>query len=101
MPSFAGAVCAAMLRGMDTLARTDGYKVEFVGSEREPVVTIDDFSGQVAGLVEMGRAASYQPARGYPGIRSPMNPAYLGTRSELLREIFARCFGLPGKAELE
>ena len=80
---------------------SSAYSVEFVGREREPVVTIDDFSGQIERLVRLGRQASYRPVQGYPGLRSTMDPAYLGPRSTLLREIFSDCFGLSGKAELE
>lgn len=77
------------------------YTVEFVGREREPIVTIEDFSGQLDTLVRMGRQASYRAVRGYPGIRSPLNAAYLAPRSALLQRVFAECFGLPGRAEVE
>jgi hypothetical protein len=86
---------------MASQARKADYSVQFVGREREPVVTIDEFSGQVEALERLGRQASYRPVQGYPGLRSPMDPGYLGPRSGLLREIFADCFGLAGKAELE
>jgi hypothetical protein len=78
-----------------------GYQVSFVGREREPVVTIDDFSGRIEALAQQGRAARYRPAQGYPGIRSAMDPGYLMPRGALLKDVFARCFGLSGKAELD
>lgn len=98
-------LCPARLRRyalrMASLQTTRGYSVEFVGREREPVVTIEDFSGQIDALARLGRQASYRPVSGYPGIRSPMDPAYLAPRGALLREVFRDCFGLGGKAELE
>jgi hypothetical protein len=65
------------------------------------VVTIDDFSGRVPELVRAGRAAEYAPVHGYPGIRSPISPAYLTPRIPLLRQVFAECFDLPGRAEID
>jgi hypothetical protein len=90
-----------MAGAMASEGRKADYSVDFVGREREPVVTIDGFSGQVEALERMGREASYRPVPGYPGLRSPMNPAYLAPRSALLREVFRDCFGLTGRAELE
>lgn len=50
------------------------YQKRHFGIEREPIIVIDDFSGQVRALAEAGRAARYEPVQGYPGIRSAIDP---------------------------
>ena len=64
------------------------------GREREPVVQIDGFSGDVGALLDAGRAATYGPAGAYyPGLRAPVNPAYLDRRRDILAEVMRRVFG--------
>lgn len=64
------------------------------GAEREPVVQIDGFSGQVDALLAKGRAAAYGPAGAYyPGLRAPAKPDYLAARNPMLAEIMRRAFG--------
>jgi hypothetical protein len=79
----------------------DDYRVECFGSEREPVVVIDDFSGRIDALTRLGRQAEYRPVQGYPGIRSPLDPAYLAPREALLQRVLAECFGFTGGAQIE
>ncbi len=64
------------------------------GYEREPVVQVDGFSGDVAVLLEAGRAASYGLAGAYyPGMRAAADPSYLDRQRGLLAEIMRRVFG--------
>jgi Family of unknown function (DUF6445) len=69
--------------------------VERIGREGEPLVIIDNFTGQPERLRAMGVAAQYQPAGvDYPGKRAPVDPAYLDLRRELMMQVMARVFGL-------
>ncbi len=64
------------------------------GHEREPVVQIDGFSGQVESLIAAGRSAAFEPAGAYyPGLRAPATPDYLAARNPMLAEIMRRVFG--------
>ena len=64
------------------------------GTEREPVVQIDGFSGQVDALLAQGRSATYRPAGAYyPGLRAPAKPDYLVPRNAMMAEIMRRVFG--------
>lgn len=94
----------AKTRAMNTQAApasTGEYSVARFGEEREPVVVIDDFSGQVETLERMGRNASYAPVQGYPGVRSLLGASYLVPRVPLLRRVFAECFGMEKGAKTE
>ncbi|MGV3556421.1 MAG: DUF6445 family protein [Croceibacterium sp.] len=77
------------------------FSVSHLGREGEPLVIIDDFTGHSAELERIGRAASYAPAEGYPGIRSRISSTYLGVRSALLQQVLAECFGLTRGARAE
>ncbi|HSF11916.1 MAG TPA: DUF6445 family protein [Erythrobacter sp.] len=69
--------------------------VERLGREGEPLVIIDNFTGQPGRLREMGLAAQYHPAGvDYPGRRALADPTYLDLRRELMMQIMARVFGL-------
>lgn len=73
--------------------KTAPYQVKRFGNEQEPVVIIDDFSGELATL--RADAVSRDYARHgpfYPGIRAPMQPNYLGNRMALLEGILTRNF---------
>jgi hypothetical protein len=74
--------------------------IERIGAEREPVIVIDGFSGRIAELAALGRAALYEPQSMYPGMRSPADPAYLAPMQALLHQMFSRVFGL-GKVKVE
>lgn len=77
------------------------YRVERFGLEREPVVIIDDFSRDLDRLISVGQAARYEPAQGYPGVRSPLDPNYLSTQGALLTEILRTEFDLSGQIAIE
>ena len=69
--------------------------VERLGREGEPLVIIDNFTGQPQRLRAMGMAAQYHPAGvDYPGIRALADPSYLDLRRELMMQVMARVFGL-------
>jgi len=54
---------------------TPHVTVHRFGQEKQPVVQIDGFSGDVGGLIARGRAAEYQDGgASYPGIRPGASP---------------------------
>ncbi|NCP15231.1 MAG: hypothetical protein GW858_13890 [Sphingomonadales bacterium] len=76
--------------------------VERLGREGEPLVIIDNFTGQPERLRAMGRAAQYHPAGvDYPGRRALADPAYLDLRRDLMMQIMARVFGLSRGVQCE
>lgn len=77
------------------------YKVERFGREKEPVVVIDDFSGEAESLLRDALAANYGPGgRHYPGMRAPAPAQYLRARADLLTEIIGQVFGASRGADL-
>jgi len=69
--------------------------VERLGREGEPLVIIDNFTGQPERLRAMGLAAQYHPAGvDYPGRRALADPSYLSLRRELMMQVMGRVFGL-------
>lgn len=76
--------------------------VERLGREGEPLVIIDNFTGQPERLRQMGIAAQYHPAGvDYPGIRALADPSYLDLRRELMMQVMARVFGLTRGVQCE
>jgi len=69
------------------------HTIERFGQEREPIIIIDDFSGELDRLVAHGRAAHYVPVQGYPGIRAPADVGYLSPQSEALADVLYDNFG--------
>lgn len=76
-------------------------QVTTLGAEREPLVTVDDFYGDPEALERAGRAATYAPVRGYPGIRARVGSGFMAARTELLRQVLAEVFGLANGAAVE
>lgn len=69
--------------------------VERIGKEGEPLVIIDNFTGQPERLRAMGEAAQYEHAGAdYPGLRAPADPSYLDIRRELMMQIVGKVFGI-------
>jgi len=69
--------------------------VQQIGNEREPLVIIDNFTGQPERLRAMGQAARYDSAGAdYPGLRAPADPSYLDIRRDLMMQIVGRVFGI-------
>lgn len=76
--------------------------VERLGREGEPLVIIDNFTGQPEALRAMGVAAQYHPAGvDYPGRRALADPSYLDLRRDLMMQIMARVFGLSRSIQCE
>ena len=76
--------------------------VQQIGREGEPIVIVDDFTGQPERLQAMGEAARYFPAGvDYPGIRAPADPTYLDLRRDLMVQIIGRVFGLTRSIQCE
>lgn len=76
--------------------------VERLGREGEPLVIIDNFTGQPERLRQLGVAAHYHPAGvDYPGIRALADPSYLDLRRELMMQVMARVFGLTRGVQCE
>lgn len=77
------------------------HRVEHFGDEREPIIVIDDFTGRIADFAAAGRRARYSPVSGYPGLRSPVDPAYLALGEPLLGHLLAEHFGLSKRFQAE
>ncbi len=76
--------------------------VRQMGSEGEPLVVIDGFSGMVETLLEAAYAAQYQHAgAAYPGIRSWADPSYLDRRRDLMMQVMQRVFGFKKGVRLD
>lgn len=84
------------------LYEENNYQIKQLGNEKEPVVIIDNFSGQVQFLLSQAMNAHYAPAGvGYPGIRAKADSFYLGIRRQLLSEIMMQVFGFKRGANCE
>jgi len=75
--------------------------VERLGREGEPVIVIDEFSGRLLELAAAGRDATYSPVVGFPGLRSPLDAAYLALGEPLLGRLLAQHFGLTKRFRAE
>ena len=75
--------------------------VERLGSEGEPVVTIDNFSLDPHAFLKAAKRAEYGPAgRHYPGLRAPAPADYLKARGDLIGAVLADVFGCRTGAHL-
>ncbi|AWW74174.1 hypothetical protein CD351_07000 [Erythrobacter sp. KY5] len=76
--------------------------VETIGEEREPLVIIDNFTGQPERLRDLGYRSQYYPAGvDYPGRRAPADPSYLDIRRDLMMQVMTRVFGLSRSIQCE
>ena len=86
---------------MGHVEQHDGYTVQFLGEEREPLVVIDDFYTHPDRLVEDASRKTFSaPPPGYPGVRAGAPSEYLMEQGNLLREILTRVFGYTRDANL-
>ena len=86
---------------MENVERYDGYTVQRMGAEGEPLVVIDDFFTDTDRLLSHASEQTFAPiTNGYPGVRAGAPPQYLMEKGELLREILAKVFGFTGRADL-
>jgi hypothetical protein len=75
------------------MTRDPEIRVDCVGIEREPVVTVDGFASdpdairQVATLVDFGPIGQY-----YPGDRAPVPPTYFDAVGDTLRQVLIEFF---------
>ena len=76
--------------------------VRRIGNEGEPLVIVDNFTGQPERLRAMGEGAHYYPAGvDYPGIRAPADPSYLDLRRDLMMQVMGEVFGLRRSIQCE
>lgn len=66
------------------------------GREQQPVVVIDNFAPNPAGLIDYALSrGDVRPAQNfYPGLRSPTPPVYNDYLCQHLRPLLSSCFGL-------
>jgi hypothetical protein len=70
------------------------YKIEYIGDEKEPIIIIDNYSGQVDYLLSQAIAAHYSdPGISYPGVRANTASNYLLVRQKLLSNAIQQTFG--------
>ena len=86
---------------MENIERYDGYTVQRVGREREPLVVIDDFFSDPGQLIRHASKQTFASTQtGYPGVRAGAPSQYLMERGEMLREILTTVFGFTRRADL-
>lgn len=77
------------------------YRVERFGVEQEPLVILDGFAADFEALRHAAEAGAYAvTSPHYPGVRCQADPAYLGARMEVLRDVLTDVFGLGQGAAL-
>lgn len=75
--------------------------VEWIGTEREPVVTIDGFARDADALRRTASSASFAPiGEYYPGVRAPVPSLYLDMISGTLRAILREFFDYRGNGDI-
>lgn len=80
---------------------TAAFETLMFGTEREPVVVIDNFSADPDRLLAEARAATYGPGgHHYPGERAPAKAAYLQAQGKVLSDIITGVFGMVAGADL-
>ncbi|MEM9739769.1 MAG: DUF6445 family protein [Pseudomonadota bacterium] len=81
--------------------KTHTYQTLSFGTERQPIIVIDDFSSDPDGLLDQAHRATYGPGgHHYPGDRAPAPAHYLQERGAALSEIITQVFGMLGGADL-
>jgi hypothetical protein len=86
---------------MVNVEQYDGYSVQRMGREREPLVVIDDFFADPSLLVNDASKKTFSASpNGYPGLRANAPSQYLLEKGELLSKILALVFGYTRRADL-
>lgn len=68
-------------------------RIETIGTEGQPLVVIEDFALDPAGLRDFAAAADFAPAHNhYPGVRAALPEAYLSAQLPLIAEAAAAAF---------
>ncbi|QDZ08755.1 hypothetical protein FPZ24_15835 [Sphingomonas panacisoli] len=75
--------------------------VEYIGSEREPLVMIDDFAADPDALRSIAITARFGPAaHHYPGIRADLPADYPPVQVPIIADVLRDVFGQPGAVEV-
>ncbi len=78
------------------------YVIQHFGREKEPIVIIENFSGQLEYLRGASTSIKYHSAGpGYPGLRAPADTRYLMDKGRLLSDAMRDAFGFNGDASIE
>lgn len=86
---------------MENVEQYEGYTVQAVGRENEPLVVIDDFFDQPSLLVNHASQQTFaSTSTGYPGVRAPAPSQYLMEKGDMLRDILTNVFGFTRRADL-
>lgn len=84
-----------------TIARDPEIRVDRVGIEREPVVTVDGFATDPDTLREAAALAKFGPiGQYYPGDRAPVPPLYFKLVRGALRQVLVEFFDYRSGAEI-
>lgn len=76
-------------------------RVEWIGSEREPVVTVDEFASDAEAFRRAATGTVFAPiGEYYPGGRAAVPPRYLAMIDDLLPDILSEFFGYRGGGEV-
>ena len=77
------------------------FEIKYAGQSQEPVVVIDDFHPNFAGLRQQTKTATFaKHNQFYPGVQAPADPSHLQPVSGVLTEIFKTVFGVKGGVRL-
>lgn len=77
------------------MLRETQVSIDQVGNEGEPIVIIDNFTGDIDRLRALGTSSQYQHAGvDYPGLRALADPSYLDIRRDTMLRIMKDIFGL-------
>jgi hypothetical protein len=93
---------AAGIQGALPLGRSISVRLHHVGSERQPLMIVDDVLEDPQAMIDTARGASfYVPHHtNYPGVNAPLPQAYYLTVVAALRGPLEAAFGLPRSAHL-
>ncbi|MCM8557986.1 DUF6445 family protein [Sphingomicrobium sediminis] len=81
---------------------TPQVQVYRLGKDQEPLVIVDNFTGQAEALRKAGEGLDYQrvgPA--YPGVRAPAPEGYLHAQRPILMKILQEIFGVRERVDLK
>jgi len=75
--------------------RKEDIQIIRLGSERQPLVVLDNFVSDPDVLTEAANDVTYQHGgQFYPGVRATADPAWLQEQSGVLEQIFSQVFGV-------
>lgn len=69
-------------------------RVDHVGTERQPVVVVENFAPDPEALIAVAETLTFAPmGEYYPGIRAPVTPAYFEGLAPVLTPVMREIFG--------